>query len=152
VSQTLFDVLIGLHVTCAIVGFGSVAITGTYGFTSRHPGDSRTLEEAGRYFRSPGRLELLVLAVPFLGAAALAVGPHTGGVVQLWTVLAASVWLVASIALLGVVRPAERRIRLALSEADRPTLAVSAGRLGWATVVTDVCFTAALILMIFQPH
>ncbi|MDA8060832.1 MAG: hypothetical protein M0T80_00120 [Actinomycetota bacterium] len=147
-AETVFWVLVGLHVTCALVGFGSVALGGIYGFLATGGGNE---EEVRRYFAAPLRLEWLVLVVPFLGAAALAVQPHGRGVLQLWSMLAAGVWLVAAVLLLGVVRPAEARLRTTTAQGARAD--PGAGRrLGWAGVATDVAFTVAFFLMITQPR
>ncbi len=147
-AETVFWVLVGLHVTCALVGFGSVALGGIYGFLAAGGGNE---EEVRRYFATPLRLEWLVLVVPFLGAGALAVQPHGRGVVQLWSMLAAGVWLVAAVLLLGVVRPAEARLRTTTAQGARADHAAGR-RLGWAGVATDVAFAVAFFLMITQPR
>lgn len=147
-SETAYWTLVGLHVACAVVGFGSVAFSGVYGFLAAGGGSD---DEVRRYFAAPSRLEWLVLAVPFLGAAALGVHPHGRGVVQLWSMLAAAVWLVAATLLLGVVRPAERSLREAGAQGSRPDPAVGR-RLGWAGVASDVAFTVAFFIMVVQPH
>jgi uncharacterized membrane protein len=153
-SHGLFDVLVVLHVICAVVGFGSLALSGVYGFTSRHPAGPEAVEEARRYFRSPGRLELAVLAVPVFGVAALGVQPGGGGLGQLWALLALGIWLTVTIVLIGVIRPAEARLRAVLvaPSPDEVAMATAAGRLGWASVVTDLGFFVALMLMILQPR
>ncbi len=146
----VFDVLVGLHIACALVGFVTVGISGVYGFNAAGAGAARQDEELRRYFARPGKGELALLAVPFLGAAALAVQPHGRGVVQLWTGLAATVWLVASALLVGVIRPAERRLAAATAAGDVPCPAGAV--LGWGGVLTDLLFVAALALMVWQPH
>jgi hypothetical protein len=145
----LYDVLVALHVVSAVIGFGAVALSGVYGATARHAGRAEAREETVRYFRSPGRAEWLILLVPFLGAAALGVRPEGADFGAVWVVGAAVFWLAAAVLLLGVVRPAERRIRGA---AGRPGPTAAAGRtLMWAAVASDVLFVAALVLMIGQP-
>jgi hypothetical protein len=151
VARAAFDTLVVVHALCAVVGFGAVGISGVYGFGARRLAGSRAVEEARRYFESPGRLELLILAVPFLGAAALAVQPGGRGVAQLWSGLAAGVWLVAAALLLAVVRPAERAVRAGLA-AGGDRVAAAGGRLGWASVASDLAFFAAFVLMVAQPH
>jgi hypothetical protein len=168
-AKDVFNVLVVAHVICAIVGFGSLLLSGVYGFTNRRPVGPEALEEARRYFRSPGHLELLVVAVPFLGVAALLVQPHGRGAGQLWDLAASGVWLAAVAVLFGVARPAERRLRAALGvgggavdlarlgdealgDTDVAELGVAGRRLGWAGVTTDVAFFVALMLMVFQPH
>lgn len=144
-ARVVFDVLLGLHVTCALVGFGSVALTGVYGFLVS---GGVAEDDVRRYFASPSRLEWLLLVVPLFGLGALLADPHGHGLLQLWPGLAALVWLVASGLLLGLVRPAERSLR-----AGGPRLDPSVGRrLGWAGVGADVAFFVALMLMIWQPR
>jgi hypothetical protein len=154
VSHDVYDVLVVLHVACAVIGFGSIAITGVYGFTSRAPAGPEAVDEARRYFRSPARLELLVVVVPVIGIAALAVQPGGRGVGQLWAGLAVVTWAGAATVLVRVVRPAEATLRAVLAgdAPDRATLAAAGTRLGWGGVVMDVSFFVALILMIFQPR
>ncbi len=156
-ANDLFDALVVVHVICAVVGFGSLLLSGVYGFSVRRPSGRESMDEARRYFASPGRLELLVVVVPFLGLAALLVQPHGRGADQLWALLAAVVWAVAVGVLFTVTRPAERRLRAAL-ESDTPpgqdpaTVGAQAARVGWSSVVTDVAFFVALLLMVFQPR
>lgn len=153
-DHSLYDVLVIAHVACALIGFGSLMLSGVYGFSHRNPHGKGAIEEARRYFSSPGRIELLIVPVPFLGAAALAVEPHGKGVGQLWALLASAIWLLAVIVVVAVARPAERKIRavLAAQEVDAAAVGVAARRLGWAGVGTDVAFFVALMLMVFQPH
>jgi hypothetical protein len=130
-------------VVSAVVGFGSVAITGVYGAGARHTERS---EETSRYFASPGWPELALLAVPVFGAAAA--GDRWGGSAfgRVWIVGGLLAWLAAAGLLLWVVRPAERRIR-----EDRATWASSGRRLLWASILSDGLFIGALVLMIAQP-
>jgi hypothetical protein len=153
-DHEVYSVLVVIHVACALIGFGSLMLSGVYGFSHRRPQGAGAIEEARRYFSSPGHLELLILPVPFLGVAALLVQPDGKGAAQLWDLVAAGVWVVAVIVVFGVARPAERRIREALrvEEVDQDVVGAQARRLGWAGVSTDVAFFVALMLMIFQPH
>jgi hypothetical protein len=144
-----YDTLVALHVISAVVGFGAVAISGVYGGMARNPQGGGVTEETARYFRSPGRAEWLVLVVPFLGVAALAARPGDDRFDEVWVLAAAAVWLLASVILLAVVRPAERRIRT--GQPGGAGLVGAGGRLMWAAVVMDVLFVAALVLMIGQP-
>jgi heme/copper-type cytochrome/quinol oxidase subunit 2 len=146
--QGIFDALVALHVVSAVVGFGSVAISGVYGATARHADRAESSEETRRYFQSPGRAEWLIVAVPFFGLAALGFRPEGAHLGQLWVVAGTIVWLVAAALLLVVVRPSEREIRL--STGDPPP--VRAGRrLMWASIASDVLFVVALAVMVAQP-
>lgn len=145
----LYDALVALHVLAAVVGFGAVGLSGVYGGTARHVDRPEAGEEAARYFRAPGRAEWLVLAVPFLGAAALAFRPEGADFGAVWVVSGAVVWLAAAALLLGVVRPEEGRIRAAAG--GRNGVAASGRRLMWAGAISDLLFVVALVLMVGQP-
>jgi Predicted integral membrane protein (DUF2269) len=170
----LYDTLVALHVVCAVIGFGSVALSGLYGATASHPDRPGSAEEAGRYFRSPGRAEWLVLAVPFLGAGALGLRPSGADFGDAWVIAASLIWLAAAGVLLGVVRPAERRLRARSRAEDAASTSADlaprtgagaaesragpapdgpgAGRaLMWGALACDVLFVAALVLMVGQP-
>ena len=148
IFAVLYDVLVAVHVVSAVVGFGAVALSGVYGATARRADRPEAQEETARYFRSPGRAEWLIVPVPFLGAAALGARPEGADFGAVWVVTAAVVWAAAAALLLGVVRPAEGRIR----NATEVGAAAAAGRrLMWAAVASDVLFVAALVLMVGQP-
>lgn len=137
--RAAYDTLVALHVACAVVGFGAVAISGAYGALGRRGGDG---EEVRRYFSSPGRAEYLILPVPVFGAAAMALRPAGREFGQTWVLAGFGIWVVASALLLHVVRPAERRIREG----------VPAGPgLMWAAGACDALFVVALLLMVTQP-
>ena len=144
--QGIYDVLVGLHVVCAVVGFGSVAISGVYGATARRSEDQGLSEETARYFRSRGWSELLILAVPVFGAAAVGFRPAGADFGDFWVIGGLVVWAVASILLVWVVRPAEKRIR-----GGGANLRASGSRLMWAAAASDLLFLVALALMITQP-
>lgn len=171
-STGVFDGIVAVHVACAVIGFGALALNGAYGFWARRAATAGVTEEVRRYFASPARVELFVVPVPFLGVGALLAQPGGRGLGQVWAWLAALVWLVAVVVLFGVVRPAERQIRavllagpaahelpagpaahelLAAGPAPASELAAAGGRVGWGGVVTDVAFVVALLLMVFQP-
>lgn len=148
-AVVVYDVLVALHVVSAVAGFGAVAISGLYGGLAKRPDRPDASEETRRYFRSPGRAEWLVLAVPFLGAAALGARPEGADFGALWVIAGLVVWLAAAALLLGAVRPAEARIRAAHAAGHA---APGAGRrLMWAAAASDLLFVAALVLMIGQP-
>ena len=141
------------HVVCAVVGFGSVALSGVYGGIARRSAgrpesmgpQTAEREEASRYFDSRGWAEWLILLVPFLGAAALAVKRGKGDFGDVWVVGGMVAWVAAAVLLIGVVRPAETRIRSAVAVAE------SGRRLMWAGVASDLLFVGALALMVTQP-
>lgn len=149
-----YDVLVGLHVVCAVIGFGAVAISGAYGAIGRNIGQARARPEAGeevrRYFASGSALEYLVLVAPVFGIAAMSVRPGGSEFGQIWAVAGTVIWLAASGLLTGIVRPAARRIRQAGD--DLGGVAPEARRLMWAAAASDLLFVVALFLMVTQPR
>jgi len=139
----VYDALVAAHVVCAVVGFGSVALSGVYGGFARNSGPG---EETARYFASRGWTEWLVLPVPFLGAAALALKPEKGDFSDAWVIGGIVAWVVAAALLVHVVRPAEARIR------RRSEVKPAGRRLMWSSVAMDVLFVVALVLMVTQPR
>lgn len=146
-SAGIYDLLVGVHVASAVLGFGAVALSGAYGARARRANQPGAGEEVERYFRSQGWAEYLILAVPFLGVAALSIRPGRKGYTDVWVVSALLIWLVAAATLLLVVRPAERRIRQGAG--DR--YVTPGTRLMWSAALCDVLFVAALALMVTQP-
>ena len=181
VRNDLYVVLVGLHIAAAVVGFGAVAMSGAYGVVARRLDRPGALEESRRYFARPTRADAALLAVALLGLAALGVDPHGGGLARLWVSLALILWLLATVLLIRVVRPAEETLRACLtggrsgptlagagaglgggggvdrSAATRPdpapldTATAAARRLARAAAASDVIFVVALGLMVFRP-
>ncbi|HWG73989.1 MAG TPA: hypothetical protein VG184_08040 [Acidimicrobiales bacterium] len=168
-----FVALVSLHVIAAVVGFGGVALSGAYGALARDRERVGMADDARRWFASPNRAALAVLAVPVFAAAALVTGGRTADLGQLWVTAALAVWLVAAAAVTMVVRPAEAVLRAALTTGENRAdgtggpsgvgsgavvassapgaVAGAARRLSRAAAVCDVAFTVALALMIWQP-
>ena len=162
-DNAAYDAFVALHVAAAVVGFGTVALSGVYGGNARRLEKESAAEELRRYFRAPGRLELVLLGVPVFGAAALALDPGGSGFGELWVDVGLGLWVVAAILLLGIVRPAEAVLRRALHAAEVPgdpagdglisdkELPAAGRRLQWAAAGTDLIFLVALIVMIIKP-
>jgi hypothetical protein len=145
----IYDLLVAAHLIAALAGFGAVALSGIYGGLAARSGEPGSAEESARYFRAPGRAEWLILAVPFLGAAALGARPSGADFGDVWVIGGLLIWAAAACLLLGVVRPAERDLRRTAA-AGRPATD-PARRLKWGAIACDVLFAAALVLMIAQP-
>jgi uncharacterized membrane protein len=144
----MFDVFVAMHVICAVVGFGSVALSGVYGAAARRPEHQSPSEETARYFQSRGWSELLILAVPVFGAAALGVRPEGSDFGDFWVVAGLVIWAVAAGLLLVIVRSAEGRIR---RSGDREQARHPGAQLMWAAAACDVLFVLALAIMVTQP-
>ena len=150
----LYDVLVALHVVCAVAGFGAVAVSGAYGAIGRRARDGSGIEEVRRFFSSRSWVAHLLLVAPVFGVAALAVRPGGREFGALWAVAGFVIWVAAGALLLGVVRPAERAVRDAVApEAAGPdgSLGAAATRLMWAGAASDTLFVVALLLMVTQP-
>lgn len=149
-----YDVLVGLHVVCAVIGFGAVAISGAYGAIGRNVGRPGTRAEAGedvrRYFASGSALEYLVLVAPVFGLAAMSVRPGGSEFGQVWAIAGTVIWVAAGGVLTAVIRPATRRIRQAGENVA--SVAADARRLMWAAALSDLLFVVALFLMVTQPR
>lgn len=148
----LYDVLVGLHVVCAVVGFGSVAVSGAYGAIGRRARAGDGVEEVRRFFGSGSGMQHLLLVAPVFGIAAMAVRPGGSEFGQVWAVSGLVLWALAAAVLFGAVRPAERAIRAGLAPDGGPTaVGAASGRLMWAAAASDVLFVVALMLMVTQP-
>lgn len=149
----VYDVLVALHVVCAVVGFGAVAVSGVYGAIGRTAGAAgsrpESVDEVRRFFRSGSAVEHLLLVAPVFGIAAMSVRPGGSEFGQLWAIAGLVIWVAAGGLLLGVVRRAERRIRASIG--DDQALGVGARRLMWAGAGSDLLFVIALLLMVTQP-
>ncbi|MGI8492887.1 MAG: DUF2269 family protein [Acidimicrobiales bacterium] len=153
-GQVAYAVLLAAHVASAVVGFGAVAVSGIYGHVAARTGtgDTRSLGELRRYFRQPGRAEWLVVPVPFFGVGALAVS-NDSSAAHAWVFAALVIWAVAAALLVRVIRPAEAELHALLRAREPPpgTLSRAGNRINAAAAACDVCFFAALVLMVIRP-
>lgn len=170
----LYDVLVALHVSFALVGFSTVALSGAYGVIGRKGYSS----ELRRYFDGRNWAELALLLAPLFGIAAMSVRPGGAEYTQVWAISGLIVWLLAGMLLLGLVRPTERKLRAAVLDcptskvptskvptskvrsSDGPAggpaggglIRVYANRLAWAAAISDMLFLVALLMMVTQPR
>jgi hypothetical protein len=161
VPAAVFGVLVALHVICAIVGFGSIGLSGVYAAgvsrlaKNAQTGPSGEGEELRRFFGRPPLGMWAIAGVAPLGAGALAAQHHGGGFAQGWVVAALIVWVVACGVASGLVIPASRAIGATLAaESSDPTpdLAGLGRRVAIGAGACDVLFVVALALMIWQPR
>lgn len=168
-----YQILLVAHVGCAIVGFGSMALTGGYARLAgreearggppraARPGPPRA---ARRYFRpGPNLASRLVLVVPVLGLGLVGLDPGAD-LGQAWVWLGLALWALAAALAVTVLWPAEARIQdlLALPVAGGPTappglpgpgaLAQASRRASMSAAAIDLAFVAALVIMVAQPR
>jgi hypothetical protein len=148
-GRDAFAVLVALHVASAIVGFAA-----------RHLERPGALGEARRWFATPNRAAMALLAVPFFGVGALLADGRSSELGDAWAVAAIVLWIGLAGLLTGIVRPAEARLRELLAgggvdvgsgPVDVDAVAGLAWRLSLAAAICDVGFVVALGLMIWQP-
>lgn len=170
----LYEVVLAGHVLCAIVGFGSILVTGGYAGAARPRSAHGPVPDAvRRYFRpGPNRASRVIFAVPVLGLVLAAMG---GGAAfgQPWLWAGSGLWLLAAALAVGVVWPAEARIASLVVETEatheppaagapggggqtmtgpaRGSLASAARRASWAAAAVDVVVVSAAVVMVARP-
>ncbi|MGH9071832.1 MAG: DUF2269 family protein [Acidimicrobiales bacterium] len=159
-NTVLYQVVLVVHILCAVVGFGSILVTGGYaGAARRVSEDGQVSEAVRRYFRpGPNLASRFIYAVPVLGL--VMVGMSGGGdLSQSWLWLGSGLWLAAAGLATAVVWPAEARIAALVSGArgaggslEVPAAIAQEGRrASWAAAVMDLAVTAAFVVMIARP-
>ncbi|MGC8511744.1 MAG: hypothetical protein ACP5P1_01705 [Acidimicrobiales bacterium] len=117
----LYDIFVAAHVSLALVGFGAVALSGAYGVVGRK-GPTRELV---RFISGRTWAEFALVAAPLFGVAAMGVRPGGSEFSQLWALGGLTIWVVASLLLVLVLRPAEGKLRSAVSQIRVETLGSS---------------------------
>lgn len=158
-SSVVFQVLLALHVTSAVVGFGSLAVTGCYAELGR-PRGRPVPAPVRRYFRpGPNVASRVVLAVPLLGLALALSGP-SGDLAAPWLWASSGLWAGATALAVGVLWPAESRVQKLLAERPeragqdaraRDELARATGRASRSAAAISLAGAAAFVLMVSRP-
>ncbi len=156
-----YDLLVGLHVLSATVGFGAVGVTGSYAARARSAADPRREPGLQRYFHpSTNWAERSLFLTPVLGAVVLWAGDRSA-LSQAWPWVGLGCWVLAAAIATGWCWPAERRIQLWLADlpdsADGPPPGLGEFRDACRVVqrgasAISLCFLAAVVAMIWQPR
>lgn len=162
-QSVAFQVLVFLHIACAVGGFGGLVYRALGLELARHRGDAATAGVLDVYGQVSGVAEALVYGVFVFGLAALAVG-HGHEFHKPWAPIAAGVYIVMLGLLHGVVKPAEKRYRATLLDlAQSPAVAPPARpphraeldrlyrRLSGGMGAFNILLLVALYLMVFKP-
>jgi hypothetical protein len=156
-----YDVLVGLHVLSAVVGFGAVGVSGTYATRARSAAEPRQDPGLRRYFH-PGTnwAERSLLLTPVLGAILLWAGDRSAAS-KAWPWIGLGCWVLAVAIVTGRCWPAERKIQTWLGAApdgaEQPLPGLGEFReacrvVQWGASATSLCFLAAVVAMIWQPR
>ncbi len=167
-SGAAFDVVLLLHVACAVVGIVTVATAAaTARRLGRLAGTAAPLPEPLRRYFRPGVnwAGRTIYGIPVFGFALIAMSHGAYSLGDGWVL--AGVALFAALALLaeGVLWPAERRLQQAVAAAGAPPagpdpdpaaavpepVAADAARMERAAVGSLVLLIAATVLMVAQP-
>lgn len=145
----------------AVIGFGSVGVSGTYAARARSAANPRQEAVLLRYFR-PGTnwAERCLLLTPVLGGTLLWVGDRSAAS-EIWPWIGLGCWTVAVAMATAWCWPAEHRIQIWLADPDgtdgSPPAGLSDFRrscrvLHWSASAISVCFVAAVVVMVGQPR
>jgi len=173
-TGVLYTSLLMLHVLCAIVGFGTMAMTGVQAARARRGPSPSGSEGVRRYFRPgvnwAGRTlyGVPVFGFSLIGASHGAFRPGDG-----FVVIGLVLWLAATLVAEVVVWPGERRIQLGLAArwsdagaaaaagADAGAAGADAGaagaldrecrRVAASAALLVVLFLAATVIMVGKP-
>jgi hypothetical protein len=157
-----YPLALAAHIASAVVGFGELALSGVYGAWGRRLDSRQQLKELRRYFGTPSLAGRCLWAVPITGGIALWLRSGAQGLGQAWAIMAAGCWAATLTLAVTVIWPARQRLQPVLDQLEQSPSLQSAQsgraaveqlcrRLAGAAAICDVVFTAALLLMIFQP-
>ncbi|GEM_PF-764271 len=174
-DRALYEAVLAAHVLSAVIGFGSILVTGCYAqLAGRRPGPGQTgpwspSEGVRRYFRPGANLaSRLIFVVPALGLVLAGLGGWED-LHQLWLWIGSGLWVTAAGAATGLVWPAESRIQVlvqgltqpgsgdgqepspAVAGAGRSSLARAGRRAVTGSALADLAAAAALVIMIARP-
>lgn len=162
----LYQLLVLLHIVCAVGGFGAMMYRGFVLDLARRRGSAGAAEAGviAVYGQVSQFAEILIYGVVVFGVAAIGESGHSAEFHRAWVVAALVVYFVMVGVLHGVVRPAERAYRRTILElaqvppvkppARPPQLAQLDSlhrRISGGTGLVNVLLLGALYLMVFKP-
>ena len=150
-NNPIFVLLLIAHATSAILGFGSISLSGYYVRTL----DKRDVDSV-RFFSSQRLGPKILIALAFIFGLGLILLSSDATVLldSLWLRLGIVAYIAATITALGMVWPAEAKIRRALggdTSARDLSLGQTIKRVYLGSLLVDFLLTTALILMVTQP-
>jgi hypothetical protein len=159
-----YQVLVFLHILCAVGGFGVLIYRSFVIDMARRRGDAAVAGALYAYGQVSTVAEALVYGAGAFGLAAAGVGSAGVSLSDAWIQAGIGVYVVMVGVLHGLVRPAEKRYRAALVElaatppvappARPPQLVEMDGlsrRIGVGSAAFNILLIGALYLMVFKP-
>ena len=107
----VYSLVLLAHVAAAVVGFGSVGVTGLMAVRARRGPQSSDAEAVRRFFRAPVNWpSRTIYLVPVLGVSLLVLSQGAFDVDDHFVIIGLAVWVVSVAVAETVVWPAERRV------------------------------------------
>lgn len=157
----LFDVVLLLHVTCVVLGLGTLVVSGVQGCRLRSAGRSATAvpDALRRYYgvgvNWAGRA---IYGIPVFGLVLLGLSRGVFGLQLPWVAAGSGIWALGAVVAEAVLWPAERRIARRLeqsagvaSEQPPSALGREAARAAVVAFGLVALFVVAVVLMVAQP-
>jgi uncharacterized membrane protein len=152
-----YSVLLLLHVACAIVGFGAVAVTGVQARRAGRGAGGPGADGVRRFFRPGVNWAARALyGVPVFGFALVAASNGAFSSSDGFVVVGLGLWSLATVVAEVVVWPGERRIQAAVTggwetAAGDRRFQLDCRRVSGAAAVLSGVFLVAFVLMVAQP-
>jgi uncharacterized membrane protein len=156
-TGALYSSLLLLHVLCAVVGFGTMVVTGAQAARARRGPSAPGAEGVRRYFRPgvnwAGRA---LYGVPVFGFSLIAASDGAFRAGDGFVVVGLVLWLLSTLLAEVVVWPGERRIQVEVTDrwGDADTaraLDRDCRQVAIAAAALAVMFVAATVIMVGKP-
>jgi uncharacterized membrane protein len=162
-----YNVVLTLHILCAIIGFGAVFLNGLYGqqAKARKGPEGLAISEANMFVSKIG--EIFIVAVLIFGLALVVMSDDVWSFEQTWIWLAIVIYVLAMGLSQGVMRPRVERMVALQRElvaggpppADAPPgpppqvaeMEKIGKQMGVIGLVLNLALIAVLVLMVFKP-
>lgn len=163
---TGYKLVVVLHILCAIVGFGAIALDSLYAAqTRRFRGPEAHAVAQAHYAATAKVSEPFLYALPVLGILAVLLS-SSGAKISMgdsWVSMSFLVYIATLGVLHGMVRPARRKALVLLGElagaqnsggaqpSQTATLAKLGQKLSLGSALINLLLVIAVILMVFKP-
>lgn len=156
-TDALYSILLLLHVACAVVGFGALALTGLQARRARR-GPTAPGADGVRRFFEPGVnwAGRVLYGVPVFGFALIGASKGDFSTNDGFVVIGLGLWALSALAAEAVVWPGERRIQQAVSNGWDMTSGAGSfvsdcRRVSASAAGLSIVFVVAVVLMVARP-